>query len=608
MQSNLLNLSALNFTTNPIPEIMLLRPLFLLILITAMLPPASASGGDWFTYYERHYFNRTPSYDETVAFSQRLAAASPMLHYGTFGESHQRRGLPLLVLDKDGYTTPEAVHASGRLVLLVKAGIHAGEPVGKDAGLVLLRNMVIHGRYLEMLEDITLVFIPIFNVDGHERFGPYNRINQNGPEEMGWRTNARNLNLNRDYLKADSREMQHFIRLWNQWQPDFFIDTHSTNGGDYQYTMTYILETSGNMDEGLTRWCEEVFLPGWGEAMEADGYPVFPYVTYRQWHDPRSGLVSRSSPPALSNGYAAVRNRPGLLLETHMLKPYRMRVESTYLTLVHTMDLLQRERETLKALVEAADAYTASTQFRAQPLPLDFRGTADSIIVEFKGVEYQKKTSTLTGGQWFIYDSDSPRTFEIPWFKEMEPIAEVTLPEAYIIPVQWYDVIERLAMHGVEMHPLERDTFMTVESYEFDNVSLAPSVNEGRQTARFDAIPVTDTRWFPAGSVIIPSNQPGARLIAHALEPVAPSSFAYWGFFNAIFQRVEYFESYVMEAMAREMLAADERLRQRFEEKMQSDQAFANNPRAILNWFYEQTPYYDQKHNVYPVGRIMGNR
>jgi hypothetical protein len=179
------------------------------------------------------------------------------------------------------------------------------------------------------------------------------------------------------------------------------------------------------------------------------------------------------------------------------------------------------------------------------------------------------------------------------------------LPEAYIIPVQWFDVIEKLGFQGIEMQQLEKDTVIEVESYRFRNVRLANSVNEGRQMARFTALPVSETRHFPAGSVIIPMNQPGARMVAHALEPDAPSSFATWGFFNGIFQRTEYFESYAMEAIARQMLDEDPGLRVRLEEKKASDPAFAANPREILNWFYEQTPYYDPAHNVYPVGRIM---
>ena len=580
-----------------------MKQIIISILILFSMPGATADN-PWLTWYEAHGKNQTPRYAETVAYSKSLAEASPMLHYTPFGQSHQLRDLPLLILDKQGNFTPEAVKASGKLVLLIQAAIHPGEPCGKDAGLMLLRDIVIDGKYHDLVDHITVLFIPIFNVDGNERFGPYNRINQNGPEEMGWRTNARNLNLNRDFLKADTREMQHFLKLWNDWQPDFYIDTHSTNGGDYQYPMTYIIEVFGSMEQGLSDWCEQNFLPEWEQRMEGSGYPAFPYVTYRNWHDPRSGLVSRTSPPALSNGYAAQRNRPGLLLETHMLKPYHIRVESTYYSILHTMEMLHRDHREFSQLIDRADAFTASEAFRQQPFHLDFRTGPDSVMVDFKGVEYDKVTSDLSGGDWYIYESDKPRSFQIPWFYQQLPSVTVNLPEAYIIPVQWYDVIQRLALHGIEMRRLDKDTVLEVESYHFRNVRLANSVNEGRQMARFTSVPVAETRTFPAGSVVIPMDQAGARLIVHALEPDAPSSFATWGFFNGIFQRTEYFESYAMEAIARQMLAEDPGLSVRFEEKKASDPAFAANPREILNWFYEQTPYYDQEFNVYPVGRI----
>lgn len=566
------------------------------------LPALPAS---WETHYEQHDLNRTPTYAETIEFCKRLAEVSSMVQYSSIGQSHQLRDIPLLILDRNGNFSPEEVRASGNVVLLVQAAIHPGEPVGKDAGLQLFRDIAVHNKHLGALENVTVLFLPILNVDGHERFGPYNRINQNGPEEMGWRTNALNLNLNRDYLKADSREIRAFLELWNRWQPDFFIDTHSTNGGDYQYTMTYMLETWGNMDDSLTEWCEQVFLPYWEQAMEAAGYPIFPYVTYRRWHDPKSGLVSRPSPPALSTGYTPKRNRPGLLLETHMLKPYHMRVESTYLTILESMKLLNQQHLDYLQLVRDADAFAASPAFRQEPFTLDFVNSGDSVMVDFLGVEYTRKTSSLSGGQWFIYDSERPVTYSLPWFNSMRPNHQVMLPEAYIIPVEWEDLAERLKLHGIKVQRTGGDLTLEVGSYRFENVSLAPSVNEGRQTARFTAVPITETRIYPAGSFIVEMNQPAARLIAHALEPEAPSSFAYWGFFNAIFQRTEYFESYVMEAMAREMLDADPELRHAFEERKRRDPDFAASPQAILNWFYIRTPYYDSQHNLYPVGRIM---
>lgn len=582
----------------------MLNKLFLLICLTLPGLTFQAAASEWQTWYELHDKNATPSYEETIRFSKQLAGASPYLHYTTIGTSPQGRDIPLLILDKNQNFSPEKAKASGNKILFIQAAIHPGEPVGKDAGLMLFRDMVIHNKHQEYLENTTILFIPILSVDGHERFGPYHRINQNGPEEMGWRTNALNLNLNRDFLKADSREMRAFLQVWHAWEPDFFIDTHSTNGGDYQYTMTYSMDVFGGKDEGLMQWMEKEYLPAMEEKMEADGYPIFPYVTYRSWHDPRSGLRSGVYHAAFSNGYVSEHNRPGLLLETHMLKPYHLRVESTYLMILHTLSVLNRDNE-LKNVIARADEYAASEAFRNEKFPLRFELTNDSVMVDFLGVEYTKKQSTLTGGNWFIYDADKPVTYQVPWFKNNVPSYKVNLPEAYIIPVQREDVIDRLAFHNIQMYRLEEEMKVETESYRFKNVNLSSRANEGRQNASFTTVAYTEKRTFPKGSVVIPMAQSRSRLIAQALEPMAPGSFAHWGFFNAIFQRAEYFESYVMEAMAREMLAQDPGLKDRLEEVLEKNPAMRQNPNAILTWFYEQTPYYDQQHNVYPVGRIM---
>ena len=292
------------------------------------------------TYYEKSGYVKTPRYSETIDFCKKLDKASALLHYNTFGISPQGRDLPLLIADKYGNFTPDAVRKSGNAVLLIQACIHAGESDGKDAGLMLLRDMVINKIGLQLLDHVTILFIPILNTDGHERFGHYNRINQNGPDEMGWRTTAQNLNMNRDFVKADAPEMQAWLKLYNAWLPEFFVDCHVTDGADFQYTMTYALETKGNLEKDLSDWTSKVCETFLVDEMKKSGFPVFPYVQFRNWHDPRSGLTLGVAPPMLSQGYSAVQNRPGLLIETHMLKPYKVRVNSTYTMLVHTLELL----------------------------------------------------------------------------------------------------------------------------------------------------------------------------------------------------------------------------------------------------------------------------
>ncbi len=541
-----------------------------------------------------------------VEFCKKLDKASPVLHYTTFGRSPQGRDLPLLIADRNGNFTPEAVRKSGNAVLLIEACIHAGESDGKDAGLMLLRDIAIYKKNTALLDHVTILFIPIFNTDGHERFGPYNRINQNGPEEMGWRTTAQNLNLNRDFLKAEAPEMQAWLKLFNAWLPEFFVDCHSTDGADFQYPLTYALETNGSMEKELTAWTKNICEPFLVSEMEKSGFPVFPYVQFRSWHDPRSGLVTGVAPPMLSQGYTAVQNRPGLLIETHMLKPYKVRVSSTYQMLIHTLELLNKEHKTLQALEAKADNFTAGSQFRKEKFPVSFtESRADSAKIEFLGFDYTTDTSDITGGLWFKYDNQKPTKWQLTIFPNCIADKFVSLPEAYLIPPQCTSVIETLKLHGVTMTPLKQEIRCTVKTSRFSNVRWQQRPYEGHHKLTYDLRDSLQQLTFPAGTMLVDMNQRTARVIAHILEPASPDSYAAWGFFNAYMEQKEYSESYVMETMAREMMQKDPALKTEFEQKKADDKNFASSPQAMLNWFYSKTPYWDSQFNLYPVGRIV---
>ncbi|MCF8234692.1 MAG: hypothetical protein K9G67_09085 [Bacteroidales bacterium] len=559
----------------------------------------------WQTYYEKSGYMATPDYEQTIVFCKKLDSASPMMHYATFGKSPQGHDLPLMIIDRNGSFIPEEVRESGKAVLFIEAGIHSGEIEGKDAMFLLLRDMVIHDQYLDLLDHVSIVFIPVFNVDGHKRSSPYNRINQNGPEEMGWRTTATNLNLNRDFLKIDAPEMAAWHQLFQKWLPDFFIDIHTTDGADYQYMLTYVMEIRGNMDEGLTQWAEKEYIPEMIKGMEEAGFPVFEYVAFRRWFDPRSGLRTDVAPPRLSQGYMALQNRPGLLVETHMLKPYKDRVSSTLELIKTTLEFINEDYEKLLELNRLADQRSAN--LAGKKLPVKFtRSEEDSVMVDFLGVEYDIKKSELTGGDWFIYHSDRPATYTLPFFNKVEAETEIKLPYAYIVPVQWKEVIDRLKLHGVEMDTLPEEEFITVETYKFKNPQWRNFPYEGRHVmSNIDYDEVTKEMIFPAGSVVVPVNQRAARVVAHALEPKAEDSFVYWGFFDPVFERKEYFETYVMEPLATEMIKENPELEKEFKAYMEQHPGLKDNQWGQLWWFYERSPYYDKMKDIYPVGRII---
>jgi len=508
------------------------------ILLTLFIPiqVLLAQEQDWETYYEKSDYLETPGYSETIEYCKKLAHASDWITYSSFGISPQGRELPLLVVDKNGNFDPESVRSSGNLVLLVEAGIHPGEIDGKDAGLMFIRDMVIHKQFPELLENITLLFIPILNVDGHERFGPYNRINQNGPKEMGWRTTAQNLNLNRDFLKADAPEMQAWLKLFSSWLPDFFVDIHATDGADFQYVVTYMLEIYGNMDEGLTDWATKKFIPFMTDEMYKRDYPIFRYIGFRNWFDPESGISSEPSGPRYSSGYAAIQNRIGIVVENHMLKDYKTRVSSNYELLKVICTLLREDAASLINLNLKADQFAASYEFRKQSFPLSFSLSSDSVILDLEGFEYDIVKSDLTDGNWVQY-SNKPTIHKVPVFETSVADESAILPEAYIFPPEWDFIIKRLDWHGINYDVIEQAMELEVEIYKFTNPSWGRSPFEGRFMLNGGYETVIEEKTFPPGSVIVNTDQRTARLIAHMFEPGSPDSFIRWGFFNAIFEQ-----------------------------------------------------------------------
>ncbi len=577
----------------------MLRVLTLIILISSL------SAQNLITDYEKSGYKKTPRYAESITYCKKLAAASPFIRYTTFGISPQGRDLPLLIVDKNGRFTSSDVRKTDNVVFMIQAGIHSGEIDGKDAGFMLLRDIISNKDFFKLIDHVTILFIPIFNVDGHERFSAYNRANQNGPEEMGWRVNAQNYNLNRDYLKADTPEMQAWLKLYNEWLPEFFADCHVTDGADYHYTITYKIDRHGLLDPELIEWIQNNYLPSLKKSMADDNFPLMEFVWFKESHKVESGMKTWAAPPRFSDGYTAIQNRPGMLIETHMFKDYKSRVAATYAMLKYTMEILNQEYQKLRSKIAAVDKMTTRPQFRVKPLTLTYKLADRAEYIDFLGYEYNIIKSDLTGGDWFRYHTNRPKTFRIPFFNTMEPVIKVQLPDAYIIPVEWTEVINRIKLHGIKYLTLKDEKEILVSAYKFSTIKWRAEPYEGHQTVEFELTPIEITRTFFPGSIVIDMNQRAAKVIANILEPQAPDSYTYWGFFNTIFERKEYVESYVMEERARMMLASDPVLKHEFETKMQNDTTFANNASDILMWFYKNSPYWDEFKDIYPVGRIF---
>ncbi len=589
---------------------------FITICITILLATSpglaqSESKGvpnNWLTYAEASNYQKTPRYQETVLFAKKLDAASDLIAYKTFGKSSEGRDLPLLIAAKNKTFSRESARKAGKAVVLVQAAIHSGESDGKDAGFALLRDIAITKTRIGLLDNVVILFVPIYNVDGHELFSKYNRINQNGPEEMGFRANSANQNLNRDYLKSDTPETVSWLKLWNQWNPDLFIDCHVTDGADFRYNITYEFAHHAESTPHLVNWMNEHFEKRVVQQVESEGNLLSHYLQFASRADPTKGIFTFIATPRFATGYTPLRNRNGLLIEAHSLKDYESRVRGTYDVLRYTIDEIGRNKGSLFEANRRADAETTAIGKKYDPnrrFPLRQRIGNKSKPFNFKGVEIKFEDSEVSGARRVIFGKN-PVDTTIPRFDAAEVTVSVTPPLYYIVPPQWIDVIKRLEFHGVEFERLKEERELEIESYRFENPKWASASFEGRVTMAFKTIPIKETRRFPKGSVIVPLGQRAANVAIHWLEPDAPDSAMFWGFFNAIFEQKEYSESYVMEDIARNMLTEDPQLRAEFEEKLK-DEKFAKNPRARMNYFYVRSPYYDKRIGVYPVGRIVKN-
>jgi len=570
-------------------------------------PPEATVPAAWLTHAEKTDYRETPRYAETIEYSKRLDQASPLIKFQSFGKSGEGRELPLLIATERDTFTPEAARHAGKAVILIQACIHAGEPDGKDAGLALLRDIAITKTQPGLLKNLVVLFIPIYNADGHERVSPHNRINQNGPVEMGWRTTSTYQNLNRDYMKADTPETRAWLALWNQWKPDLFIDCHVTDGADYQYNITYQHEHHAGIAPSILAWEEKVIDKRVAPATEAAGNVISWYLEFIDNRDLHKGIRDFNGSPRFSTGYTPLRNRPGILIETHMLKPYRPRVIGTYDFLRFALSEVSRDPQNLLSAVREADEKTLTdggTYDPSRSYPLDFELSEKSTPYKLRAVESQTEKSDISGAQRVIFGT-KPVELSVPLYNDFRVKKSVAPPLYYIVPAQWANVIELLKAHGLRFQTTKELTTIDIESYRFVDVKWAGGPFEGRLMPSFKVDVVRERRAFPAGSVIIPLAQEAAKVAINLLEPEAPDSLVHWGFFNATFEQKEYGEDYVVEKLAREMLEKNPALREDYEKRLASDPAFAANPHARLQFFYQRSPYWDKQMNLYPVGRIL---
>ncbi len=543
--------------------------------------------------------NQTPEWKEVIEMYQELDSLFPEAKLIQAGHTDSGHPLHLFIID----TKKEFKPLPGQNVLLINNGIHPGESCGIDASLDFASNLLFsQNKYKPILDELTICIIPVLNVGGSLNRGPYNRANQNGPLMQGFRGNSLNLDLNRDFIKLDTKNIQSLISIIQQWDPDIFIDTHTSNGADYPYILTLITTQKNKLEEPVSSWLHEKMVPHLFDDMKKRGFELTPYIQpFKQF--PEDGIIAFYDHPRYTTGYASLFAVPGFTTEAHMFKTYEQRVTGTREFITSAAEYLAKHPVEINQAKEIARKSIVNKKEFVIHRELD---TTKFSTFRFRGYEKKEVISKVTGLPTYYFDHSSPWERRIPYYDTYKESKRIKAPHYYIIPQGWTHVIDRLKWNGVNMMKLEKDSLFFVEYYRIQNYDTYPQPYNGHYKHYNTKVEShRDSILFLKGDYLVPVNQEANNYIVEVLEPEAHDSFFNWNFFDSILSRKEYFSSYVFDTLAIRLLEEDPGLRKELNEKKSKEPLFAQNHRQQFSYIYENSPYSENSYLRYPVMRYF---
>jgi phage terminase large subunit-like protein len=572
--------------------------LFLLSILLFSISSSAQKKAKYYTFFEKGNGNQSADYAETVRYFKLLDTDFESIEMREMGLTDS--GEPLHIVTFNPEKNFDFKELSNKAVLLINNGIHAGEPDGIDATMMLLRDLAL-GK-VKVPKNTVVVAIPVYNIGGALNRNSTSRVNQEGPEEYGFRGNARNFDLNRDFIKADTKNTRSFIDIFQHTNPDVFLDNHVSNGADYQYTLTYIMTQPDKLGDKLGNYFRSEMMPEIIQDLKRKKIEITPYVN--AWDaTPDKGFVQFFESPRYATGYTSLFNTIGFVVETHMLKKYADRVRANYAFMQETIDYTDKNFQKIKAMrLENEKQYAAGKSYAV-------RWVIDSSKVSklsFLGYEGGYKKSAATTGNRLFYDRQKPFKRDIPYLDHYKPTKEVVVPQAYVIPQGFWPVIDLLKANRIEFTRINNDTIIEVESYRIVDYKTTPNAYEGHYPHRETKVAATTASVnFRKGDYIFATSQKGIKYLLETLEPEAVDSFFNWNFFDTILQQKEGYSDYVFEDLAAELLKGDANLKAGLEQKKTEDAKFALDARAQLDWIYKHSVYYEKAHLQYPVYRIL---
>ncbi|WP_350287802.1 M14 family metallopeptidase [uncultured Croceitalea sp.] len=579
-------------------KIQVFLSLVLLALVFSCEKTTDEKAAEFITTFETSNGQETATYNEVIDFYIKLARNHPEINIQTIGQTDSGYPLHLVTFNIDGDFNFQKIH-DDKTVLLVNNGIHPGESDGIDATMLLFRDLAT--QKIAPQQNVVLVTIPVYNVGGMLNRNSHTRANQNGPKAYGFRGNAQNYDLNRDFIKVDTENAKTFTKIFHLVKPDVFIDNHVSNGADYQYTLTHLFTQHNKLGGEMGDYLHAALIPKLEQQLASAEWDITPYVNVFN-RPPETGFSQFMDHPRYSTGFTTLYNTFGMMVETHMLKPYTKRVMGTYELMRQMLLITNEEHQKIKELRKKASLSFENLKTYHLNWQLD---TTQTTTLQFKGFEVDTLTSEVTGLARLKYDKDRPFVKNVAYSNYYVPADTVQVPQGYIIKKGWQKVIDRLNLNEVEFFELEADTILTVESYRIRDYSTRTNPYEGHYPHYNTSVIKNNKKvQFRKGDIVVPTQQLALRYILETLEPQAPDSFFNWNFFDTILQQKEGFSPYVFEDIAYQLLMENQVLRDSFLAKKQNDEVFNANWYAQLDWVFKHSPHYEPAHLQYPIYRV----
>ena len=571
----------------------------LLLALTCLTCQQKNSNNTFITQFEKSGGTETSEYIDVISYYKELSNSYSEISFFEMGETDAGLPLHIVVFNTDGKTQLNRIKNSTKNSVLINNGIHPGESDGIDASMLLLRDIVQNDSLKKSYQNTLIVVIPIYNIGGSLNRNSHTRANQNGPKEYGFRGNTRNYDLNRDFVKQDTKNAAAFAEIFHTIEPDVFIDNHVSNGADYQYAISHLFTQHNKLGGALGKFIETQMRPALESSMMQKKIPITPYVNV--WGvTPKEGWSQFYDSPRYSTGYTTLFNTLGMMVETHMLKPYKIRVEQTYELLLSMLDFTEERSVDIK--IVRKNAIDEILKKKIYPITFEIDPKKKPSVIQFRGYEGEMIASKVTNGKRLLYDVTKPYLEPVDYFNEYRPTKEITIPKAYILKQGWHRVVERLKNNQIFYTQFKKDTTLVVETLHIDDYKTRTSAYEGHYLHYNTSVKIdSNAVHFSKGDLYIPVHQKGARYIMETLEPEATDSFFNWNFFDSVLQQKEGYSGYVFEDVAEQILKENTTIKDAFEAKMATDKDFEKNPRAQLNFIYKRSLHYEKAHLLLPI-------